>query len=203
MKKLNIKAFTIVELVIVIAVIAVLAAVLIPTLIPIVNPTGGIGFWLSFWMIIRRVFPLLICPLLLGFVLRRTFPSLPHFLDSHPDLPFHLWVISLSLAIAVTTRIVVHVAVTTAACLAIATGSALACAAQFYAGRKVGRHYADAISSGQACGQKNTILAIWVGYTFLDPLTSLAGGFYSIWHNGYNAWQLYRKGTSENSANPS
>ena len=175
------------------------AAVIIPTLIPIINPTSGIGFWLSFWMIIRRVFPLLICPLLVAFVLRRTFPSLLRFLDKHPDLPFHLWMIALSLAIAVTTRIIVHVEVTTAACLAIATGSALACFMQFAAGRKVGRRYADAISAGQSCGQKNTVLAIWVGYTFLDPLTALTGGFYSIWHNTYNAWQLYRKDTQETS----
>ena len=169
------------------------AAVLIPTLIPIVNPSGGIGFWLSFWMIVRRVFPILICPLLIAFILRRAFPSLPRLLASHPDLPFHLWIIALAIAIAVTTRIVVHVEVTPSACFAIAAGSALACAAQFFVGRKVGRHYGEAVSAGQACGQKNTILAIWVGYTFLNPLTALAGGLYSIWHNVYNAWQLYKR----------
>ena len=49
------------------------------------------------------------------------------------------------------------------------------------------------MTAGQACGQKNTVLAIWVGYTFLDPLTSVAGGFYTIWHNLFNAWQLYRR----------
>ncbi|MBO7069302.1 MAG: transporter [Bacteroidaceae bacterium] len=169
------------------------AAVLFPVLIPIVNPTGNIGFWLSFWMIIRRVFPLLIFPLLVAFVLRRISPALVRSLVSRPDLPFHLWVVSLSLAIAVTTRIVVHAEVTPALCLAIAAGSVLACVVQFAVGKKIGGHYTDAISAGQACGQKNTVLAIWMGYTFFDPLTALAGGFYSIWHNVYNAWQLYRR----------
>ena len=168
------------------------AALLIPALVPLVNPTGGMDFWLSFWLIIRKVFPLLICPLLVAFLLHRTLPSLVHFLVSYPDLPFHLWIVSLSLAIAVTTRILVHVEVTPEACLAIAIASVLACIVQFAAGRMIGRCYADTISAGQACGQKNTILAIWVGYTFLDPLTALAGGFYSVWHNVYNAWQLYR-----------
>ena len=32
-----------------------------------------------------------------------------------------------------------------------------------------------------------------MGYTFLTPDTSIAGGFYSIWHNVYNSWQLYKE----------
>lgn len=169
------------------------AAILIPALVPLVNPNSDMGFWLSFWLIIRKVFPLLIGPLLLGFLIRHTFPTLLHLFETHPDLAFHLWTISLALAIAVTTRIIVHADVTLLPCLAIALSSVLACAIQFAAGRSVGRRYSDAISAAQACGQKNTILAIWVGYTFLDPLTALAGGFYSIWHNLYNSYQLYKR----------
>ena len=169
------------------------AAVLISTFVPLVNPTGGLSFWLSFWMIIKRVFPLLIFPLLLGFFIRHTFHSFVRYIDAHPDLPFHLWVVALSIAIAVTTRIIVHAGVTLLPCLLIMVGSILACISQFGVGRLVGGHYDEAVTAGQACGQKNTILAIWVGYTFLDPLTALAGGFYSVWHNVYNAWQLYRK----------
>ena len=170
-----------------------LAALLIPAFVPIVNPTGGMGFWLSFWLIVRRVFPLLIGPLLAAFLLRHLSPALTRFITSHSDLPFYLWLVSLSLAIAVTTRILVHADVTWLPCLLILAGSLLACIVQFAAGRLVGRCYTDAVSAAQACGQKNTVLAIWIGYTFLDPLTSLAGGFYSIWHNVYNAWQLAQK----------
>lgn len=169
------------------------AAILIPALVPIVNPNGDMGFWLSFWLIIRKVFPLLIGPLLLAFLIRHTFPTLLHIFEEHPNLAFHLWTISLALAIAVTTKIIVHTDVTLLPCLSIALSSILACAIQFAAGRRVGRRYGDTISAAQACGQKNTILAIWVGYTFLDPLTALAGGFYSIWHNLYNSYQLYKK----------
>ena len=32
-----------------------------------------------------------------------------------------------------------------------------------------------------------------MGYTFMTPVISVAGGFYSIWHNVYNTWQMYRK----------
>ena len=171
------------------------AAVLISAFVPLVNPTGGLSFWLSFWLIVRRVFPLLIFPLFLALLIRRISPTLLRRLTSIPDLPFYLWLVSLSLAIAVTTRILVHAAVTLRLCLLILAGSLAACVMQFAVGRLVGRHYGEGVTAGQACGQKNTVLAIWVGYTFLDPLTSVAGGFYTIWHNLFNAWQLFRRNT--------
>lgn len=65
-------------------------------------------------------------------------------------------------------------------------------AGQFYFGRRIGRRYGDTITAGQSLGQKNTVLAIWMGYTFFTPVTAIAGGFYSIWHNLVNSYQLYR-----------
>ena len=173
--------------------INLMAAVLISAFVPLVNPAGELSFGLSFWMSIKKVFPLLIFPLFLALIIRRISPTLLRWLTSIPDLPFYLWLVSLSLAIAVTTRILVHARVSWLLCLLILTGSLVACIMQFAVGRLVGRHYGEAVTAGQACGQKNTVLAIWVGYTFLDPLTSVAGGFYTIWHNVFNAWQLYQK----------
>ena len=173
--------------------INLMAAVLISAFVPLVNPAGELSFGHSFWMIIKKVFPLLIFPLFLALIIRRISPTLLRLLTSIPDLPFYLWLVSLSLAIAVTTRILVHARVSWLLCLLILTGSLVACIMQFAVGRLVGRHYGEAVTAVQACGQKNTVLAIWVGYTFLDPLTSVAGGFYTIWHNVFNAWQLYQK----------
>ncbi|MDE5889613.1 MAG: transporter, partial [Bacteroidales bacterium] len=76
----------------------------------------------------------------------------------------------------------------------IAAVSLACCALQFWAGKKIGSRYGAKITAGQSLGQKNTVFAIWMGYTFMTPVTSVAGGFYSIWHNVYNSWQLYRKG---------
>lgn len=50
------------------------------------------------------------------------------------------------------------------------------------------------VTAGQSLGQKNTVFAIWLGYTFMTPETAIVGGLYSIWHNLYNSWQLYRAG---------
>ena len=77
--------------------------------------------------------------------------------------------------------------------IGIAIVSLLCCLAQFYFGKRIGKRHGDAITAGQALGQKNTVFAIWMGYTFFTPITSLAGGFYSVWHNVINAYQLYRK----------
>jgi BASS family bile acid:Na+ symporter len=68
---------------------------------------------------------------------------------------------------------------------------------QFALGHKIGERYSDRVTAGQSFGQKNTMFLIWVAYTFMNPVTSLAGGLYSIWHNLYNSWQLYRERNHE------
>ena len=148
------------------------------------------GFAHAFSMILSKVFPLLLCPIVAAELLRRLSPGLTGRLASFRDLPFHLWAVALALALAVTTRSLVTSHVSLALAGGIALASLLACIIQFAVGRLAGRKYGDPISGAQSCGQKNTVFAIWMGYTFLTPVTALAGGFYSIWHNVYNSWQL-------------
>jgi len=69
----------------------------------------------------------------------------------------------------------------------------ICCILQFYIGKRIGSHYNDRISAGQSLGQKNTVFIIWTAYTFMNPVTAVAGGFYSIWHNSINSYQLYKK----------
>ena len=40
-----------------------------------------------------------------------------------------------------------------------------------------------------------------MGYTFFTPITAVAGGFYSIWHNVINSYQLYQHRKQEESKN--
>ena len=60
-------------------------------------------------------------------------------------------------------------------------------------GKRIGSIYNDRISAGQALGQKNTVLAIWMAFTFLNPLTSVGPGSYVIWQNIINSYQLWKK----------
>lgn len=73
----------------------------------------------------------------------------------------------------------------------------LAClqAWQFGAGKIAGRYFNDYISCGQGFGQKNTLLAIWVAYTYLSPVISIAPSSYILFQNIVNSWQLWQRET--------
>ena len=62
------------------------------------------------------------------------------------------------------------------------------CFLQFFLGRRM-----EGLTAGQALGQKNTGFLIWLGYNYMTPVTSVAGGLYAIWQNLFNSWELYRK----------
>ena len=169
------------------------AAVLVPAVVPLVHPAEGLPFATAFSLIMAKVFPLLIMPCLLAWVVRFLLPGLHARILKFTDLSFYIWALSLSLAILMSARSIYTSGAGALSLIAIAAGSLLACVVQFALGRKIGGKYRCPISAGQALGQKNTVFAIWMGYTFMTPVTSLAGGFYSIWHNCYNSYQLYRK----------
>ena len=64
---------------------------------------------------------------------------------------------------------------------------------QFYIGRKVGVKFGDKIAGAQGLGQKNTILALWLSLTYLNPIISVAPASYIMWQNIINSCQLYLK----------
>ncbi len=77
--------------------------------------------------------------------------------------------------------------------IAIALLSALLCILQFVVGRKIGARYGDRISAAQSLGQKNTVLAIWLTLTWLNPMASVGPAAYVLWQNSINSAQLYFK----------
>ena len=168
------------------------AAVLVPLAIPLIHPSEGQGFMTSFVLILSKVFPMLICPLLAALLVRYFFPRLHKLLAASRDLAFYLWAVALSIAMAVTTRSIAHSLCSTSDLVALALVSLVCCMLQFLVGRKIGKYYGRTISGSQGLGQKNTVFGIWLGYTFFNPVTSLAGGFYCIWHNLYNTWQMHQ-----------
>ena len=180
--------------------INILTAILVPAIVPLIQPMGDMTFWDAFCKILAKVFPLLIMPCLAAWLVRYLFPALHRAILSKPDLAFNIWAVSLSLAIAVTVKAIVHSTMSVYLMLLIALVSLVCCALQFALGHKVGSlyghlpgHQDERITAGQALGQKNTVFAIWMGYTFMTPETSIVGGIYSIWHNLYNTWQLRRQ----------
>lgn len=173
--------------------INIAAGILVPVMIPLIHPVEGLSFFTAFSMIMAKVFPMLICPCLFAWLVRYLMPRFHRRLMQSGNLAFYIWGVSLSIAIAVTTRSVIHNSTSFLLEAGIAAVSLACCALQFRSGKLIGRKYNASTTAGQALGQKNTVFAIWMGYTFMTPVTSVAGGFYCLWHNIYNSWQLERK----------
>lgn len=171
----------------------VVTALVVPTFIPFINPNIGMDFIHSFLIIIKQVFPLLVFPFLLAWATRIFFPRILKAIVSIKDLAFYLWMVALALALAVTTRALVHSHISAICFFGMMIVTLICCVLQFLLGKRIGGRYNDRISGGQAMGQKNTVFIIWVAYTFMNPITAVAGGFYSIWHNTINSYQLYKK----------
>ena len=171
------------------------AAVMIPAVFPLVEMQSAGSFGQQFLLILRRVFPLLLTPFFAAWALREFLPKL-HVLVVKwcGSLAFYLWGVSLVIAIGLTLRSVVNSHFDPHVMWLLALSALVACAWQFGIGKLVGKHCNDYISCGQGFGQKNTILAIWVSYTYLTPVISVAPSCYIVWQNIVNSWQLWRKG---------
>ena len=167
------------------------ATLLIPLVIPLVCPSTEMGFWAYVWHIAARVFPLLLLPSVLAWIIRYTTKNLQRKLMRWAPNAFYVWGVSLTLAMVLATRAMVLSGLGAVTIVLIVLVSMAACFLQYFVGRRL--HRGDSVTPGQALGQKNTGLMIWLGYSYLTPVTSVAGGLYAIWQNLFNSWELYRK----------
>lgn len=168
-------------------------AIVVPILFPLVDPHEGLTFWPAFWVILGKVFPLLICPFIAAMLVRAFLPKLKERLASWHDLAFYLWSLALAIVVGQTIRSIVHSEADWLTLLTIGGAGLATCFVQFFLGKQIGGKYGDRISGGQALGQKNTVFAIWMAYTYLTPLSSFGPGSYVLWQNMFNSWQLWRK----------
>lgn len=179
-----------------------LTAVLVPILFPLVNSEVDLPFWFSFWMILKRISPLLIVPFLSAWCLRIV---IVHGLHRSlvlrgwiGELPFLLWTFTLTILTAKMTRDLAAYEGSLLVLAAMFAGALVVCLMQFYFGKWIGeRLYVYSpqetrVTAGQALGQKNTTLAIWLAGAYLNPVSALAPAAYIIWQNLFNSWQLSR-----------
>jgi len=149
------------------------------------------NFLPAFLHIMGRIFPLLICPFLLAQLIRWLLPKINAKLTSISGLAFYMWAIALTIAMGMTVRSLIEEPTDTHTLILLSIGSLIACLFQFFTGKAIGKASNDTIACGQSLGQKNTILAIWICTTYLNPVTALAPGLYVIWQNFFNSTQLY------------
>ena len=167
------------------------ATFLIPMVIPMVRPSADLGFWAYVLRIAGKVFPILILPGLLAWLIRYTTHKLQRKLMRFAPNSFYIWFFGLTLAMVLASHALFTNYPGGLALAGIMLVSMGTCALQFFAGRRIGKGRVESITAGQALGQKNTGFLIWLGYNYLDPVTSVAGGLYAIWQNLFNSWELY------------
>ena len=267
-------------------------ALVVPLAIPIVNTASDVPFMTSFLAICMKIFPLLVLPLIIAWIVRYTMRRLQRWLMRYTEWAFYCWGVALCFAIYLATRALVLSGLSVWIVLLIGVISLVCTLAQFGVGRAAGRICAssgqvdspragvssrgseldaslrdsgvvapsrsseleaslrdsgavtsyrgsgaevslrdsgavassrgsepdvslrdsravapsrnsgsdtelsaevDAITAGQALGQKNTGFLIWLGYSYMTPVTSVAGGLYSVFQNCINSFELYQK----------
>ena len=172
-----------------------LGAVMVPLVFPLVEPHEGLTFWSAFFKILSKVFPLLLAPFFVALFLKHFLKSVHRWLMEHSGMAFYIWAFALALVMGQTARSLLNSGVSA---WLVAIGGLLACVIQFLLGKRIGSAYHDRISAGQALGQKNTVLAIWMASTYLHPLATIAPGSYVLWQNIVNSYQLWKKRKKEN-----
>lgn len=149
----------------------------------------------SLWQILSKIAPLLIAPFVAGQFCRRCVKPVGRWVADHSRVSFYLWLVSLAVIIGRTTVFIIdHGTAESGTEIMLAAVAFAICIAQFALGRFIGARYGDRIAGGQSLGQKNTVLAVWMAQSFLNPLSSVAPTAYIVWQNMVNSYQIYKKG---------
>ena len=195
-------------------------AIIVPATFPLINPAAHMTFLPAFLLILSRVAPLLLGPFFAAWLLRLIYKwrTKKDFVLSKQaaQVPFYLWVASIVVLMAVVTNTTIsNFQFQISNILILLVSSFFACLVQFGLGKLIGyylpaeskgKDYQDvlinpaaapttmagvsSITAGQAFGQKNTSLGVWMANTYLDPMASLGAAAYIIWQNIFNSAQL-------------
>ncbi|MGL4292228.1 MAG: bile acid:sodium symporter family protein [Bacteroidales bacterium] len=168
-------------------------ALLAPVFFSIVGFHQEFSFWESFISIFIKIFPLLILPLLVAWLIRYSSLRIQNMMLRFSKTPFYLWSVALAIVTGRTVNALVELQQHDVRMeVSLGLVSLLVCCVQFFIGKKLGSRYDNRIAAGQALGQKNTILAIWMTQVFLNPVAALAPSTYILWQNIINSYQVWK-----------
>ena len=164
-------------------------ALLFPVIVPPISGTPAPGLFLK---VARDVFLLVVFPFMLACATRKFLPRFAELCKKYKQISFYIWVAAIFLIIA---KAADHIykkwaEMSHTILLEIALISLAVCVVNFAAGALIGgRKFRTECS--QALGQKNTTLTIYLALLYADPIVALAPTFYVLWHNLWNALQLW------------
>ncbi len=153
-----------------------------------------IPFYQSFWLVLSEIAPMIVFPLLIALLINRLIPKISNNIKEYKSIAFYLWVVSLSIVMGSTVNSIYktnHSKIDIIFWMIII--SMLICVFQFAFGRLIGRRYGEVIAGGQSVGQKNTVIAIWMAQTYMNPISSVIPATYVLWQNLFNSYQLWKK----------
>ena len=171
-------------------------------LIPLVT---GEMTWSFLFRVAVDLLILIGIPMVSALLLRRKFPVLRQMADKSSSVSFLMWIGMLFFAAASASNSVRNTpGVSGGIFLQIAGLSAILCVINFSTGFFLSEKRCRREAS-QALGQKNTMLLICLALTFAGPIPALGPTFYILWHNLWNAAQMYfhdRKAARRGPADP-
>ena len=179
-------------------------ALMVPLVFPMIDKGVDISFWSAFFSILYKVCLVLVVPMLAAYVVKHYMRRLHAAIMSVTDLSFYMWGFSLSIVTGSTVKYILHAGTTVGFVLIIAAISLVLCLVQFALGRYVGHFFGRVVEAGQGLGQKNTAFAVWIAYTYLNPLCSVGPGCYILWQNAINSieiWHRRKRDASEGKTN--
>ena len=170
-----------------------LTVLLVPVCFPMIEKGADVSFLAAFSKILYQVVILLVLPMLLAYIVKHYMHRLHRRIISVRDLSFYLWACSLMIVTGTTVKNIVHAEASVQLLSVIALLGLVLCVVQFAVGRFIGHFFSHAQEAGQALGQKNTAFAIWLAYTYLNPLASVGPGCYILWQNIINSVEIWQQ----------
>ena len=162
---------------------------LLPFILPAVVGRGGFEIYLN---VAQNISLVMLLPLALALAARRFYPRAIAWPRKLKDVTFGIWVVILVLIAAnASYDISSREGISERVLEQIGVIALLVCGVNFGLGYLLGGR-TRAAECSQALGQKNTTLSIYLALTYASPIAALGPTFYVLWHNLWNAWQLYR-----------
>ena len=170
-----------------------ITVLMVPICFPLIEKGADISFMSAFLKILYQVVVLLVVPMLLAYIVKHTMHRFHQKIISIKDLSFYLWGCSLMIVTGTTVKNILHAEASVTFLGMIALLGLVLCIIQFAVGRFIGHFFGRAQEAGQALGQKNTAFAIWLGITYLNPLSSVGPGCYILWQNIINSFEIWQE----------
>ncbi|MEA4861704.1 MAG: bile acid:sodium symporter family protein [Victivallaceae bacterium] len=157
-------------------------------LLPMVTGNLTLGFIGNVAVTLAEVIAL---PFALSLAVRKLYPRAREWPKHCKTFSFSLWSFTLFVIAAVARQhFIDHPNESLFEVLAIGGISLAICIANFSIGRALApRRYSR--ESSQLLGQKNTTFSMYLALHYAGALVAMGPIFYVLWHNCWNAWQMY------------